>query len=121
MHIGYIQQFQEIQQYIFIINMISGLQDQKMSGLQIKKSCNNNITLKGMVHYSTIPLIFKISIYIYESFKSPGFIQPAFLSILQNIVLKTAGRIKQISIKPAQSKPVIAALVPSSISFNQPV
>ena len=47
----------------------------------------------------------------FHSFKSPSLIHPFFRRTSQKIVLSTAGKTKQISTRPIQSKAVTALLL----------
>ena len=56
-----------------------------------------------------------------SSFRSFFWIQPHLRRMLQKITLRMAGRTKQISASPSQSKPVMAAFAPEATSATQPV
>ena len=79
--------------------------------LYIKKRCTSFTHTPHYIFYK-----------IYNSnFKSFSFIQPILLKKRPNTQASTPGKIKQISIRPNQSMPVIPNLVPAAISEIHPV
>ena len=108
------------------------LQDGKLDKINKRKLCNAQIKLKraqneltargscdmiNMLGRSIRPPRFRYR----SSFKSFSLIQPHWRRTWQNTGLSTAGRIKQIRIRPSQSKAVMAPFVPAAMSATQPV